>query len=485
MLDVLPGGGLLIGSEWVSDSSGGTFDHVNPATGRVQKTIAVAGAAEVDRAVRTAAAAFPAWRRVPPDERRNILYRIGMLLKERAADLATVVTLENAIPSSFAPLHTSVIAPEFFLYYAGWTEKIEGSVIPVYPERALDYTLHEPYGVIGVISPWNGPLAAIGMKVAPALAAGNCVVLKPPNLAPFSSLAFGQICLDAGLPPGVLNVVPGGSEAGSALVRHPGVGKISFTGGSETAKSVLTAAAENLTPVVVELGGKSANIIFEDAEIDVAVETSVMLGVAAMSGQGCSLPTRLIVQDSIYSEVVDRIEKEVGGLAVGDPFDPRTVMGPVISARHCDRIMGIIDRAKTANSGRLLTGGERMAGDLADGFFIAPTVFVDVEPNSELAQQEVFGPVLSVFAFSSEDQAVALANDSVYGLAGYLWTTNLQRAHRVAEHIDAGTIGVNSVPTIPVNAPFGGYKASGYGREGGRAGLDEFLRLKNIHIPIN
>jgi aldehyde dehydrogenase (NAD+) len=483
-LDLLPKGGMLIGDQWVDQSSGGTFDHVNAATGRVQKTIAVAADKEIDAAVEAARTALPGWRALPPNERRDLLFRLGTLIKENATELATLNTLENSVPSAFATFLSGFHTPENFFYYGGWAEKIEGSVIPVYPERALDYTLLEPYGVVAVLVPWNGPLGSIGMKAAPALAAGNTIVIKPPDIAPFTALRFGELCLEAGIPPGVVNVVPGGGQAGAALVKHPGVDKITFTGGPETARAVLAGAAENLTPVVLELGGKSANILFEDANLDVAVPSAVMHGVAALSGQGCLLPTRLLVHQSIYSDVVKTVGELTENLAVGDPFAPETVMGPVVSSGHCERIMGIIERAKQSQAGQLLTGGERLGGPLADGFFIAPTVFTDVDPTSELAQQEVFGPVLSVFPFGTEEEAIALANSTRYGLAGYLWTNDVQRAHRVGAQLEAGSIGLNSIPMAPVNAPFGGYKTSGYGREGGRAGLDEFLRIKNVHLPL-
>jgi len=483
-LDPLPSGAMLIGDEWVSDSTGGTFEHVNAATGKAQKTISVAGPKEIDRAVNAARTAAPAWQALPPNERRDRLVRLGALIKKNWADLAAVITLDSFVPTAFAGHLSEFYTPENFFYYAGWVEKIEGSVIPVYPQRALDYTLLEPYGVVAIVIPWNGPLGAIGIAAAPALAAGNTVVIKPPDLAPFAALRFGELCVEAGMPPGVVNIVPGGGEAGAALVKHPGVNKIHFTGGPETARSVLIGAAENLTPVVLELGGKSANILFEDADLDVAVPTAVQLGVAAMSGQGCLLPTRLLVHDSIYSEVVETVHSLTESIAIGDPSDPATVMGPVVSSGHCARIMGVIERAKNAKAGKLLTGGERLGGALADGYYIAPTVFTDVDPMSDLAQQEVFGPVLSVFSFKTEDEAIALANNTRYGLAGYLWTKDVNRAHRVGTQLQAGTIGINSIPVGPVNAPFGGYKMSGYGREGGRAGLDEFLQTKNVYLSF-
>ena len=478
----LPGRSILIGDSWLDEASGGVIDHVNPATGKPQATVTLGGKAEMDAAVAAAQAASQQWGDAAPAVRRRILNRIGEALESQTADLARLCTLESGIPATFAYQLAGQVVPEYFFYNAGWCEKLEGAVIPAH--EALDYTLLEPYGVVGVIIPWNAPLISIGQKVAPALAAGNAVVLKPPELAPFSAARFAEICLEAGLPPGVLNVVPGGPAAGETLVSHPGIGKITFTGSTATAQRVLTAAAANITPAVLELGGKSANILFADCDLHRAVLMAVMMGVAALSGQGCVLPTRLLVEAPIYDTVVEMVKSLSEALVVGDPSESATVMGPVISAGHCDRIQGVIDRAREAESGILLTGGARLQGSLADGYYIAPTVFCDVDPASELAREEIFGPVLSVFRFGSEAEALSLANDSKYGLAAYVWTADGQRAHRVARRLESGTVGINTIPIIPATAPFGGYKQSGYGREGGRAGVEEFLRTKNIYLPL-
>jgi acyl-CoA reductase-like NAD-dependent aldehyde dehydrogenase len=444
----------------------------------------LAGKEEVDRAVKAARAAWPEWRGWAPDRRRDVLYRLGTLIRDQIEQLSPVVTLENGTPSAFAP-GIGYLAYEYFLYYAGWTEKIDGSVPSVYPGTALDYTVHEPYGVIGVIMPWNGPLGTVGMKVAPALAAGNCVVLKAPELAPFSSLRFAELALEAGLPPGVVNVFPGNAEAGQALVSHPGIDKISFTGGTETGKEVMRTAADNLTPVVLELGGKSATILFADADLDAAVPAAVMFGLGFLSGQVCMLGTRLLVEDSVYEDVLAAVGAVAESLVVGDPLDPTTQMGPVISERHCQRIVGMIERAASSGAGSLVTGGERLGGTLADGYYLPPTVFGAVDPTSEIAQEEVFGPVLSVIPFSGETEAVRIANSTRYGLAGYVWTGSAKRAHRMASQLEAGAIGLNGHPLVNPNTPFGGYRSSGFGREGGRWGLQEFLRTKNVQMPLD
>ena len=480
----LPDAGALIGDAWVRDLSGGVHPHVNPATGKVQQEVSLAGPADIDRAVVAAHKAFPEWRAMPVDQRRTILLRIAELIKAHTEELSVLATLESGVPTMFTGLLCGVLPSEYFTYYAGWVDKIEGSVIPVYPP-AFDYTKREPYGTVAVLIPWNGPLTSIGQKVAPALTAGNCVILKPPELAPFTALRFGELCLEAGLPPGVLNVVPSGPAGGNSLVSHPGVAKISFTGGGATAEKVLAAAARNLTPVLLELGGKSANIVFADADLDAAATLAVQTGVATLSGQGCVLPTRLLVEDAVYDEVVEMVVDLSESLTVGDPFSDETIMGPVVSAPHCERILSVIDRARQESAGDLLTGGGRLGGDLSDGFYIAPTVFGNVDNGSHLAQNEIFGPVLSVLRFRTEAEAVQLANDTRYGLGGFLHTRDLARAHRVADGLAAGYVAVNGFPLLPPNAPFGGMKASGHGREGGKEGLDEFLQTKNVFINLD
>jgi len=484
MSALFPSGAMLIGTQRIETSSGGVHVHVNPTTGKEQARVPLAGPAEMDEAVQAARRAFLPWRDWPAAERRDVLARIAASIRNHAGELSAIATQENGVPASFAEALCGTLPAEFFTYYAGWVDKLEGAIVPLDPARALDYVLPEPYGVIAVVIPWNAPLTSIGQKVAPALAAGNTVVLKPPELAPFTSLRFAELCLEAGLPAGVLNVVPGGPEGGDALVRHPGVDKISFTGGGFTARRVQAAAAESLTPLLLELGGKSANIVFADADLDAAVAMAVQMGVAALSGQGCVLPTRLLVESSVYDEVVDEVVALSETLAVGDPFDAGTIMGPIVSAGHCQRIEGVIDRARSEGSGRLLTGGARLGGDLADGFFLPPTVFGEVDNRSHLAQEEIFGPVLSIIRFHTEEEAITLANDTNYGLGAFLHTSDLRRAHRVVRRLDAGYVGVNGFPLVPPGTPFGGVKDSGYGREGGRAGLMEFVRLKNVYLEL-
>jgi aldehyde dehydrogenase (NAD+) len=342
----------------------------------------------------------------------------------------------------------------------------------------------EPYGVVAAIVPWNGPVVSLALKVAPALAAGNTVVLKPSELAPFSSLRFAALAAEAGLPDGVLNVIPGGAAAGEHLCRHSDVDKISFTGGSNTGRAVAVAAAQHHTPVILELGGKSASLVFADTDPAVIGRLAALLGVAQNSGQGCFLPTRLLVDRPLYNAVLDRVVEVVSAVRMGDPFDPATVMGPVVSEAACSRILSVIEDAAAAKTGRLCSGGHRAGGELAGGFFVEPTVFADADPTSPLVQEEVFGPVLAVLPFDDEEEAIALANGTRYGLAGYVWTNDLRRAHRVADALQAGYVSVNGMAPLPPAAPFGGWKASGHGTEGGRWGVEEFLRPKNVFVSL-
>jgi aldehyde dehydrogenase (NAD+) len=480
--------GLLIGSERIQVTSGGHFDHYNPATGELQNSIPLAGAKEVDAAVAAARAAAFEWRKFAPGHRRDVLLRVAELFREREASLARILTLEMGVPASMSQAMASEIPASWFAYYAGWAEKIEGSTIrDIGKEGGKNflYTAAEPYGVIAAIIPWNGPLVSIGMKVAAALAAGNCVVLKPPELAPYTSLCFGEMCLEAGIPPGVVNVIVGGAEAGDALVRHPDIDKISFTGGIATARHVMQGASESLTPVVLELGGKSANIIFGDAAVPDVMSKAIFSGAALLSGQSCAIPSRLLVQDSAYDECVEMAVAVAEQVKVGDPFDAATVMGPVISAAHCERIESIIARARAEKAGRLITGGKRLGGSLSGGYFLPPTVFADVDNSSNLAQEEVFGPVLSLIPFRDEDEAIKLANETRYGLAAYVWTNDLRRAHRLSDQLEAGQIWVNAAGGLPPNAPYGGLRDSGYGKEGGKEGVQEFLRIKSVQIGLD
>src|ERR1700683_5484 len=349
-------GGLLIGGQISHEGGGGRHSHINPHTGAVQPSVPLAGADDVDRAVLAARAAFDDWRAWSPDRRRDVLLRLADLLRVRAEELAAITALEMGMPVSFGAMACGSMPVEYFSYYAGWAEKLDGQVISTYPGDQLNYTVRVPYGVIAVIIGWNGPMGSISMKVAPALGAGNCVVIKPPELTPFTPLLFGELCLEAGIPPGVVNVIPSNAAGGDALVRHPGVSKISFTGGNATAKYVMAGAAENLTPMVLELGGKSASIIFPDADIADAIARSSYMGCAALSGQACSLPTRLLLHEDIYEDAITTVVQTLLQIQPGDPSNPSTIMGPVASLGHLNRIVGVIDEAVARGDGKRLLG---------------------------------------------------------------------------------------------------------------------------------
>lgn len=476
----LPAETLLIGGERLHHGSGAAFGHVNPATGRVQYEMRLAGAADVDRAVRAARAAFDGWRTTKPARRAEILNRLCELVGRDTPHLALLSSLENGMPSRQFSGRQSAIVQGWLRYYAGMADKLEGLVTASWPGENLEYTLPEPLGVVAAIIPWNAPLISLAMKVPAALAAGNCVIVKPAEFTPFTSAHFVRLALEAGVPEGVLQLLPGAAEAGEALVRHPDVAKVSFTGGTAAARRVMAACADTLKPALFELGGKSANIVFDDADLGRAIP---YCGAFPMNnaGQGCQLPTRLLVHQPIYEAVVEGVRATIAHLKVGDPLADDTFMGPVVSEAAMRRILGDIERAKTERAGTLLTGGGRAE---APGWFVEPTVFVGVDPASHLAQNELFGPVLAIMPFKDEDDAVALANGTPWGLAGYVQTSNLGRAHRVAARLNCGNVYINGAMNVHPAAPFGGVGLSGFGKEGGRAGLEEFVRQKGVAVAL-
>lgn len=472
---------LSLAGERRAAGTGGTFDHVNPATGLVDATIPLAGPADVDASVRAAHAAFDDWRRTKPAERRAILTRFADLIEEYAAEFAWRGVIENGTPITTAAA-SPVIAAEWTRYYAGWADKIEGNTTASFTaDGELGLTLRQPYGVIGVIVTWNSPLVSLAMKIPAALAAGNTVVAKPSELSPFSPDLYARLATRAGLPDGVLSVLPGDAAAGATLVGHPLVEKVSFTGGPATGRQILADCAQTMKPAVLELGGKSANIVFADADLDSVCLHGTVMSIGLLSGQGCAFPTRMIVEEPIYDEVCQRVVDIANNLAVGDPFDEKVGSGPLITEAALQRVLGMVQRAQ-AQGARLLTGGYRLTGELADGFYLAPTVFADVDPECELAQQEVFGPVLAIMPFRDEDEAVRIANNTRYGLSGYIQTGDLTRALRVAEEIKTGEVLINGGSNVAVWRPFGGIGMSGQGKEGGRAGIEEFLRLKGVGV---
>ncbi|MGO8870058.1 MAG: aldehyde dehydrogenase family protein [Acidimicrobiales bacterium] len=467
--------GHLIGDGWRPSHATGTYPHRYAATGRVQADVGLAGETDVDDAVVAAAAAQPGWAGLGPDRRADVLYRLADLLDTHAAEAAELGALDNGTPVGI--MKPGSYAAAWVRYYADWCGRLDAG-----ESCGPGTTVHlEPYGVVAAIPPWNGSMMGMGQKCGPALAAGNAVVAKPPEVAPFGMLRFAELALDAGLPSGVLNVVTGGADTGAALVRHPGVDKISFTGGTATGRAIMEAAARHLTPLTLELGGKSPNIVFPDADLDAAARMAAVAGTAMLSGQGCALPTRLYVHDGVYEDVVAQVLAVLQTLPVGDPLDPATVVGPVVTEAALVRVLGVIERAGSEGAA-LLTGGNRMGGELADGWFVAPTVFGDVEHGSDLATNEVFGPVQAVLRFHSEDEVLAKANDSAFGLSAYLHTRDARRIERFARELEAGTVVVNGMGRTSPATPFGGTKQSGYGREGGRAGIGEMVRTKAVVV---
>ncbi|MER2533873.1 MAG: aldehyde dehydrogenase family protein [Rhizobiaceae bacterium] len=476
----LPPAALVIDGRIVRASSGGAARHVDPATGQVQAEFPIAGAAEVNAAVEAAKRALPGWRATPPAKRRDLLFRLADLVDRDRELFAWVGSKEIGTPiGSVRNIPDKFIA--WTKYAAGWADKLEGRVVSsLQDDTVFDYTLNEPYGVIGMIMTWNGPLMGLGMKLGPALATGNTIVMKPPELSPFTPYLMMKLIEEAGIPAGVVNLVTGGAEAGDALVRHPDVAKIAFTGGTATAQRIAAAIAPQMKPAIYELGGKSANIVFADADMAVAVRHAARQPLF-LSGQGCILPTRLLVEESIAADFVERVVAEVRSLRMGDPLDPQTDLGPVVDSRSQERLLTTITRARDAGDGRIVLGGGRPAA-LAQGAYVEATVFRDVKPDSDLGQNECFGPVLSIMTFRTVDEAVDIANGTRFGLGAYLHGKDITRMLKMTHRLSAGSVQINGAPTARENAPFGGLGMSGYGREGGRDGLGEFLRIKNVAI---
>lgn len=478
---ILASNGPLIGETRLTATSLGARDHINPATGKVQASVLIGGSAEIEAAALAAVAGQQAWMAFGPERRRQCLHRLADLVEADAGRLAIMAALEcgNPISAGATPLALSWIR-----YYAGWADKIEGGSNEPFGMQGFAYTRHEPYGVIGAIIPWNSPIVAICMKVVPALAAGNAVILKPPTQTPFVAIRFGELALEAGIPAGALCIVPGDAAAGEALVAHPAVGKISFTGGDTVAKAVMHMTADHLKPLALELGGKSANIVFADADLDNAAMMAATWSLVPLAGQGCVLPTRVYAHSAIFDEFVDRVRQIGQNFTIGDPLLPTTVVGPVIHEHAAQRIMGVIERARHESGGSVVLGGRRGQGELAAGSFVEPTIFADVAHDSHLAREEVFGPVLAIIRFGDDDDVVAKANESRFGLGAYLHTRDLSRAHLVAGKLQAGCVAVNGMLPMAPNQPFGGYKQSGFGREGARAGLEEFLQVKQVVVHL-
>jgi aldehyde dehydrogenase (NAD+) len=473
---------LHIGGLARATGSGGSRTHIHPVSGEALAQIPLAGAAEVEQAVSAAEAAQQGWRRLAPEARRDLLNRLANLIEAKTREFAEMAALDGGTPIMQGERGVE-LAVSWTRYYAGWCDKLTGDVNSTFDTRGeFSYSVPEPIGIVGIINTWNGPLIGIGMKVIPALAAGNCVILKPAEITPFAPELFARCCKEAGLPDGVLSVLPGTGDAGDAIVRHSKIRKISFTGGPTTARKILAAAADQIKPSVMELGGKSASLVFPDCDLQAAAERAIFWTIGVLAGQGCALPTRQIVHADVYDEFLERMVAVAAHFKVGDPMEPGVMVGPVINAAAVERITGMFDRAKADKAARFVIGGKRCGGDLAKGNFIEPTILADVNPDHEIAQVEIFGPAVAVLKFRDEDEGVAIANNSEYGLAAYIQSNDLQRVHRVAERLNAGGVYVNGGMQINAYTPFGGIGISGFGKEGGKAGIDEFLHMKTVTI---
>jgi aldehyde dehydrogenase (NAD+) len=479
---LLPKPGALIGEKVVTDCSAGEFEHIYAATGESTKRVPLAGPREVALAARAARDASRVWKSMPTDERRRLLLKVAELIRAEADFLGTLTTVDSAVPK-IATHAAALWGADFLEYNAGWVDRIGGEIRPTSQGRLVHaYTRDEPYGVIGAITPFNAPVVATCMVLGPVLAAGNTIVVKPSSLAPYAVLRLGQLFLEAGFPPGVVNIVPGPAQSGEALVRSPDIDKIFFEGSTKSAQYVLVAAAESgPKSVTLELGGKSPAIVFDDAKLDAAV-ASVVGGGFTMGGQGCILGTRLLVQASVYDEFIERAARLAASIVVGDPFSQNTMMGPVVNSSACERILTVISNAAASGQGRIVAGGKRLGGEFADGYFIAPTLFADVDNSAPIARDEIFGPVLSIIRFETEEDAVRIANDSPYGLGAYVHSRDVSRVHRMAESLETGVVYINGIPSGgPTPAlPFGGVKNSGSGRLGGIEAIREFTRTKTV-----
>ncbi len=480
--EILQPGRLLIGGEWVDAASGGTFEVVNPARAEVLTHVAEGAAEDVDRAVESARACYESaeWASMAPRKRARILYDMARLLEERKDLVARVETLQNGKPLFESAIDVDMTV-ETFEYYAGWATKIQGETIPLSVPHQFGYTLREPIGVVGAIVPWNFPLNLASWKVAPALAAGCTVILKPASETPLTALLLGEIGLEAGLPAGALNVVPGGGRtAGEALVAHPGVDKIAFTGSTAVGKRIAGLAAETLKRVSLELGGKSANIVFADANLKHAARGAVT-GIFYGKGEVCAAGSRLLVQSAAHDELVSAVAAGAGKLTIGDPFDKGTRVGAIVSERQMESVLGYIEKGK-AEGATVVAGGAR--ADVGPGYFVQPTVFDGVTQDMTIAREEIFGPVLATLTFDDVDEAIEQANASEYGLAAAVWTSDVKLAHYVARRLHAGTVWINTYNLYDAAMPFGGYKQSGYGRDLGMHALDNYTQTKAVWVDL-
>ena len=475
-------GRLIIDGKAVDAASGATFTTVNPATEEPITTVAEAGPEDVDRAVKAARAALDgAWSKMKPIDRSRVLWKVGDVVLEHADELARLETLDNGKPIFESRLVDIDMVARCFHYFSGWATKITGDTTPVNPSL-FTYTLREPVGVVGAIIPWNFPMIMVGWKAAPALAAGNSIVVKPAELTPLTAIRIAELALEAGLPPGVFNVLPGkGRIAGEALVKHPGVAKLSFTGSTEVGQHLMRTAADSLKRLTLELGGKSPNIVFADADLDAALKGATT-GIFYGKGEVCAAGSRLLVEKSIYDDFVVRLAERAKKLVPADPMDPKTRLGSLVSKGQMEKVLGYVESG-VKEGAKLVAGGQRQPVN-GKGAFVQATVLAGVNNRMRVAQEEIFGPVLSVIPFDGVDDAVAQANDVPYGLAAGVWTRDVKKAHTVARRLAAGTVWVNMYNFYDPGMPFGGVKGSGFGRDLGEASLHEYTQVKSVWMNL-
>jgi (Z)-2-((N-methylformamido)methylene)-5-hydroxybutyrolactone dehydrogenase len=474
---------MYVGGEWIDAGSGDYFESDNPYLGEPWALIPRGTAADADRAVRAAHAAFTSgeWPRLTPSSRGALLRRLGDLISQHSKELAEVEVRDNGKLYAEMSAQTAYMA-QWYHYYGGLADKVEGSVLPTDKPETFNYTRYEPLGVVAAIIPWNSPLLLLAWKLAPALAAGNTVVVKPSEFTSASALEFMKLVEEAGFPPGVVNVVTGfGADVGAALIEHPLVRKVAFTGSDATGQRVYEAAARGLKRVSMELGGKSPNIVFDDADLDNAVK-GVISGIFAATGQTCIAGSRLLVQESIHDRFLGKLVALAKTARMGNPMSADTQIGPVTNKPQLEKILKYIDIAKGEGARAVLGGARASRPECGNGWFVEPTIFEGVRNSMRIAQEEVFGPVLSVIPFKDDEEAIAIGNDVVFGLAAGVWTQNIRRALTMAEKLQAGTVWVNTYRAVSYLSPFGGYKRSGVGRESGQEMIKEYLQVKSVWI---
>ena len=478
-------GKLLIGGEWRDASGGKTFETINPATAEVLTTAAEASAADVDAAVQAARKAFDdsegPWRTMTASERGRVLWKIAELVEQHIDELAQLETLDNGKPIFESRYVDMPMVADVFHYYAGWATKIHGETVNI-NEGAFTYTLREPVGVVGAIVAWNFPLLLASWKLGPALACGNTVVLKPAEQTPLTALRFGELCRQAGLPAGVLNIVTGGPDTGKALVQHPQVDKVAFTGSTMVGKEIMRSAADTLKRVTLELGGKSPNIVFADSDLDNAVKGAIN-GIFFGKGEVCCAGSRLFVEKKVEDEFLTKLVERTRKLRPGDPLDPKTKLGAIVSEQQMKTVLGYIEAGKNEGA-QVVIGGNRVEIGNGKGYFIEPTIFGGVRNDMKIAQEEIFGPVLATLTFEDVEQVAELANRNPYGLAAAIWTRDIKKAHALSRRLRAGTVWINTYGLMDAALPFGGFKQSGFGRELGEAALTAYTEVKSVWLSL-